>query len=87
MDKAGAKEEAERILRRFVGTDLTTEALNEIEDIVNSLIVSWAKKMFFIHDDQGNLVKGIKIWYDLFDGSLRFAFRYPSQLQNIRRQA
>ena len=79
MDKVAAKAEAEESLRLYVGVDLTTDILNEIENIVNELIVVWAKKMFFIYDDFENLVSGVKIWYDLFNGKLRFSFRYPSR--------
>ena len=86
MELKSAKLAAEESLRRFVGQDLTTEVLNEIENTVNGLIRSWTYHKFFVHDERGNLVKGIKIWYDSFDGSLRTAFRYPSTIINIGNQ-
>lgn len=86
MELKDAIRQAENRLRIFVGTELDTEALNSIENEVNSLIVAWAEKRFFVHDGRNNLIRGIKIWYDLFDGSLKFAFRYPSQPMNVGRQ-
>tara|TARA_R100001086_G_scaffold240039_1_gene165842 strand:- start:125 stop:382 length:258 start_codon:yes stop_codon:yes gene_type:complete len=85
MELASAQKQAEEALRPFVGQDLTTEVLNEIENTTNGLIQDWAKERLFVHDGRGNLVRGIKVWYDLFDGALRFAFRYLSQPQNIRK--
>ena len=73
-----AKAEAEEALRPFVGKELSTEVLNAIENTVNGLIVKWASLEFFVHDGTGLLIKGIKLWYDVFNGDLRFAFRYPS---------
>ena len=77
MDIRDAKKQAENRLRIFVGVDLDTDTLNSIEDEVNSLILAWAKKRFLVKDNNGNFIRGIKIWYDLFDGSLKFRFRYP----------
>jgi len=85
MDLADAKRQAENRLRPFVGSELDTEGLNAIENETNSLILAWAEKKFFVHDNRGNLIRGIKLWYDLFTGDLRFAFRYPSQPMNIRK--
>lgn len=81
MELKTAKAQAEERLKRFVGLDeITTETLNEIENEVNDLIVGWARDhRYFVQDGRGNLVKGIKLWYDLFSGSLRFAFRYLGQ--------
>jgi hypothetical protein len=83
MESATAKAQAEERLRPFVGVDLSTEVLNDIENTVNELIMEWAKLRFFLHDGKGNLIKGIKLWYDLFNGQLRFAFRYPTTQINI----
>ena len=79
MELKKAKASAEELLRPFVGQVLTTEVLNSIEDTVNDLIYVWAQERFFVRDEQGMLVKGIKVWYDVFDGSLRIAYRYPVQ--------
>lgn len=79
VDLKAARAEADLLLRPFVEQELTTEVLNSIEDIVNDLIIGWATKRFFVRDEQGLLVKGIKVWYDVFDGSLRIAYRYPIQ--------
>lgn len=77
MELKHAKLQAEAELNKFVGVDLTTEVLNEIEDIVNRLIFGWARDhRYFVKDNTGRLVKGIKLWYDLFNGSLKFAYRY-----------
>ena len=86
MELKSAKLEAEEALRPLVGKELTTPELNEIENTVNGLIRSWTYHKFFVHDERRNLVKGIKIWYDSFDGSLRIAFRYPSTIINIGNQ-
>ena len=83
MDRKEAKAQTEKALRPFVGQELTTEALNQIEDAVNFLILEWSKALYFIHDGRGNLVRGIKIWYDLHDGSLKFRFRYPATIINM----
>jgi len=85
MESATAQSQARERLAAFIGVELSTEVLNDIENTVNALILEWAKLNFFIHDGKGNLIRGIKIWYDLFDGSLKFRFRYPSQPMNIRR--
>ena len=83
MKLSDAKAQAEEALRPFVGKELTTEVLNEIENITNELIQQWAKIHFFVQDEKGNLIRGIKVWYDLFDGELRFAFRYPPIIINV----
>ncbi len=81
MDLAVAKAQAESGLRHFVEQELTTPVLNSIENIVNGLIYSWARDhRFFVHDGNGRVVKGIKIWYDEHNGSLRTEFRYPDAL-------
>ena len=80
MDHKEAKAQAEKVLRPFVGQDLTTEVLNQTEDSVNFLILEWSKVRYFVHDGRGRLVRGIKIWYDLHDGSLKFRFRYPREI-------
>jgi len=85
MELKDAKKQVEDRLGKFRGVDLTTEVLNEIENITNELIQEWAKFHYFVKDERGNLIRGIKVWYDLFDGRLRFAFRYPSQLMNVGR--
>lgn len=86
MQLKDAKTQVEDRLGKFRGADLTTEVLNEIENITNNLIQEWAKLSFFVRDERGNLIRGIKVWYDLFTGELKFAFRYPSQPMNVGRQ-
>ena len=78
MELKTAKAQAEAALKKFSGKEeITTEDLNEIENIVNELIVGWARDhRYFVQDGRNNLIKGIKLWYDLFSGSLKFAFRY-----------
>lgn len=77
MELKDAKAQANAALNKFRGVELTTEVLNDIENTVNSLIFGWAKNdRYFVKDNNGRLVKGIKLWYDLFNGSLKFAFRY-----------
>ena len=87
MDLETAQQEARTYLQRFIGVGeavRTTSFLNELEDVINGLIWTWARDHNFrVHDDgfgspkkSLRLIKGVKIWYDDFDGSLRFAFRY-----------
>lgn len=77
MELAVAKIQAEAALRRFVGVELSTEVLNDIENAVNSLIWTWMSlHSFLVRDHQGRIVAGIKLWFDHFDGRLRTRFRY-----------
>lgn len=81
MNLADAKEQAEAALRPIAdrvaaGEDLSTEVLNEIENQVNNLLYLWHLKNYHVHDGRGRLVKGIKLCYDLFNGSLQTRFRY-----------
>lgn len=84
MNLVEAKRQAEISLREFVGQELTTEVLNEIENRVNGLVYNWAHERFAVlapFGPQGGQtrqypIKGIKIKYSEFNGGLEFSFRY-----------
>ena len=48
MNRAEAKWQAEASLREFIGVELTTEILNEIENRVNGLIENWRSLDFIV---------------------------------------
>jgi len=80
MDLATAKAQAESSLRVFVGKELTTPVLNDIENRVNGLVAGWSREGFFVHDSLGRIMAGIKIWFDHFDGELRIQPRYRGNI-------
>ncbi len=86
MELKDAKAQVEDRLGKFRGTDLTTEVLNEIENITNELILEWIRIRYYVRDERGNLINGIKVWYDLFNGKLKFTFKYPPTIVNVGRQ-
>jgi len=77
MELKDAKQQVEEQLGRFRGIEiLSTEALNEIENITNALILSWAQKKFFVVDPQKRIINGIRLWFCEHSGMLKTRFRY-----------
>ena len=77
MELATAKAQARTALQQFVGIEiLSTEVLNQIENVANGLVMGWRQERFFVHDDRGMIISGIKVWFCEHSGALQFKFRY-----------
>ena len=85
MNLALAKGQAEAALREFVGVELTTEVLNEIENRVNGLIENWRALDFTVWVPFGPrggtsarryAISGVKLKFNDFDGDLEMSYRY-----------
>lgn len=78
MNLQQARLEAWAFLEHFIGHEITTDLLNSLEDQVNNLIRIWAAHKYFVTDDEGAVISGIKLYQDPFDDSLCFEYRYPT---------
>ncbi len=78
MDLRVAKGRARVILKKFIGIEIiSTEMLNEIENIVNEQIRHWAvEHNLFVTDPSGSVIQGIKLWFNEHSGALQMKFRY-----------
>lgn len=77
MELATAKAQAKAALQQFVGIEiLSTEVLNQIENVTNGLIMGWRQERFLVHDGRGMVISGIKLWFCEHSGALRTKFRY-----------